>query len=52
MINFRVPGGFSQVSWKQNFDNYMQSYSGLERPEILMLSYRLIIPLVFLQKVV
>jgi hypothetical protein len=52
MINFRVPGGFSQLPWKQNFDNYKQSYSGLERPEIVMLSYRFVIPLTFLQKVV
>ena len=51
MINFRVPGGFSQPSWKQNFDNYMQSYSGLERPQLVILPYRFVIPLSFLQKV-
>lgn len=52
MINFRVPGGFSQPSWKQNFYNYMQSYSGLEGPEFVILSFRFVIPLIFLQKVV
>jgi hypothetical protein len=44
MINFRVPGGFSQLSWKQNFDNYMQSDSELARPKFVIMFYRFIIP--------
>ena len=45
MINDRVPGSFSQLSWKQSFHNYMQSYSGI-------LPYRFVIPSIFLQKVI
>ena len=46
IINFRAPGGFSQLSWKQNFDNYRQSCSGLERSKFVILSYRFVIPLI------